>query len=241
MTVLPFQMLSAPTAEVAAALQDPSTREELRNEWFPTVADKPSLGPDWPNMITLGHVPHPEYTWAHGLTLAEAATQAGAELIDFTLDLLAACNLEVNVTMAVRYERGISDLAQIFADPGHMGGSDGIFIGDHLHPRAYGSFDRYLKEFIPDHWDWPQATWRLSTHPATRFHLGARGHIAPGRVGDVIVVDPKASDHATYTTPHALSQGIDDVLVAGVPVLRDGELTGATPGVGICKTYGGKL
>jgi N-acyl-D-amino-acid deacylase len=40
-------------------------------------------------------------------------------------------------------------------------------------------------------------------------------------------------DRATYEEPLALAEGIDDVLVAGVPVLAGGALTGATPGRGI--------
>jgi N-acyl-D-amino-acid deacylase len=49
-----------------------------------------------------------------------------------------------------------------------------------------------------------------------------------------VLVDPeRVLDRATYDAPLLLAEGIDDVLVGGVPVLAGGELTGATPGRGI--------
>jgi N-acyl-D-amino-acid deacylase len=49
-----------------------------------------------------------------------------------------------------------------------------------------------------------------------------------------VVVDPDAvADPATYERPRLAAVGIDDVFVAGVPVLVGGELTGALPGRGL--------
>ncbi|HLR56731.1 MAG TPA: amidohydrolase family protein [Beutenbergiaceae bacterium] len=241
MAILPPELVNRPVPEAERTLRDPAARAELRRDWFPLVNERPSLGPDWPAMILLGHVPHPDYAWAAGATLEDAAEQAGADVIDFTLDLLAACHLEVNATMAVRYRRDTRDLAEIFADPGHQGGSDGIFIGSHLHPRAKGSFARYLKEFVidNDHWTWPEAARRLSENPARRFRLGERGRLEPGWIADIAVVAPDVADRATYEQPERLAGGVDDVFVAGVAVLRAGGLTGRTPGAGLRRSGGG--
>lgn len=235
MAILPPELLNRAVDDVVADLQDPQVRSHLRTDWFPQVDDRPSLGPGWPGMILLGHVPHPEYRWAAGLTLEAAAQRAGRDVIDFTLDLLAACRLEVNATMEVRYQRGTGDLARIFADPGHQGGSDGIFVGTHLHPRAHGTFARYLREFVVTggYWTWPEAALRLSERPAARFNLGQRGRLAPGWIADIAVVAPDVRDTATYDEPHHLATGIDDVFVSGQHVLRGGALTGLTPGAGL--------
>lgn len=236
MPLLPPELSAQPVVDVVHTITDAAERERLRRDWFPEVDRKASLGPEWPSMITLAHIAADEYAWAHGLTVKDAAERAGVDAIDFSLDVLAASALQVNAVMAVRYDRPVSELAQIFAHPAHMGGSDGIFIGAHPHPRARGTFARYLREYVRETgtWSWSDAVKHLSSGPAERFGLGRRGRIAPGWVADLIVVDPeKVADTATYDAPLGEAIGIDDVLVAGVPVLAGGELQQATPGRGL--------
>lgn len=236
MPILPASLTVRPTPEVLGALADPAGRARLLADWFPTIVDYPSLGPDWPGMLTLAHVAAPEYAWAHGLTLGDAARRAGTDPAEFALDLLVASRLEVNVVMAVQRERTAAELASILAHPRALGGSDGIFVGAHPHPRARGTFTRYLRTLVLDErvLDWADAAALVSTRAADRFGLGRRGRIRPEWIADLVLVDPeRVRDRATYAEPLVLAEGIDDVLVAGVPVLAGGELTGATPGRGI--------
>ena len=46
----------------------------------------------------------------------------------------------------------------------------------------------------------------------------------------MIFDDATIKDLSTFEDPHNFSIGISDVIVNGVPVLRDNELTGALPG-----------
>jgi N-acyl-D-amino-acid deacylase len=47
----------------------------------------------------------------------------------------------------------------------------------------------------------------------------------------VVVFNPATiQDHATFEKPHQYSTGVEHVFVNGVPVLKNGELTGAKPG-----------
>ncbi|MGY3565070.1 N-acyl-D-amino-acid deacylase family protein [Sinomonas sp. RB5] len=243
MPLLPPDLSLLPPDAVVEAISDPAQRAQLRREWFPKVERNASLGPEWPSMITLAHIAAPEFAWAHGLTLDAAAARNGADPIDFALDVLAASRLEVNAIMAVRHERPTSELAAIFSSPRHLGGSDGIFIGAHPHPRARGTFARYLREFVRETptWSWPEAAGHLSAGPAARFSLGRRGRVAPGWVADLIVVDPQTvADTATYEEPLGEAVGIDDVLVAGQPVLARGALIDGAPGRGLRREHIGE-
>ena len=48
---------------------------------------------------------------------------------------------------------------------------------------------------------------------------------------DIVVFDPATvAAPSTYEDPHQFSVGVDHVIVNGVPVLRDGEMTGELPG-----------
>ncbi|HLR95520.1 MAG TPA: amidohydrolase family protein [Jiangellaceae bacterium] len=236
MTMLPPALNAQETPQVLEQLRSPQQREGLRRDWFPQVAQNPSLGTDWPELITVAHTGAPEHDWAPGLTLAQIAHRLGTDPIDAALDLLLAARLDVNVVMAVHDQRPAADLGRLFAHPGHLGGSDGIFIGSHPHPRARGTFAAFLATYVRERGDlsWVGAVQHLSTSAADVFALGDRGRLRPGAIADIAVVDPeRVRDAATYENPLELAEGIDDVLVAGVPVLAGGELTGALPGGGI--------
>lgn len=236
MPLIPPELTVRPVHDVVRVLADPGERERLRGACIDRATRSASLGPDWPRMITLAHVAAPEYAWSHGLTLHDAAARAGTDAAGFALDVLAASRLQVNAVMAVRHERTTEELARVFAQPGHMGGSDGIFVGAHPHPRARGTFARYLREYVRERgtWSWADAVHHLSALPVERFGLGARGVVRIGAVADLAVVDPDAvADTATYDQPLREAIGVDDVLVAGVPVLAGGALTGALPGRGL--------
>jgi N-acyl-D-amino-acid deacylase len=236
MPILPPELSVLPVDAVVQQITDREERARLRKDWFPTVHQNSSLGPDWPAMITLAHIGSDGFDWAHGLTIEAAAIKAGTDPIDFALDVLVAARLQVNVVMAVRHARPVEEFARIFARAEHMGGSDGIFIGAHPHPRGCGTFARYLREYVREarSWSWPDAAHHLATAPAARFALGQRGRVRPGWIADLIVVDPdRVADQATYADPLQDAVGIDDVLVAGQPVLANGTLADNRPGRGL--------
>jgi len=110
---------------------------------------------------------------------------------------------------------------------------EGIFLERNPHPRAYGSFARVLGRYVRDEKLVPleEAIRRLSALPAGNLRIERRGQLRAGYFADVVVFDPaRIQDHATFKEPHQYATGVFHVLVNGVPVLRDGEHTGATPG-----------
>jgi dihydroorotase/N-acyl-D-amino-acid deacylase len=63
------------------------------------------------------------------------------------------------------------------------------------------------------------------------MHFTDRGVLKAGMWADVVVFDPSTiKDVATFEEPNQLSQGMEYVLVNGVPVIDQGKMTGKLPG-----------
>ena len=63
------------------------------------------------------------------------------------------------------------------------------------------------------------------------MRLTDRGVLKTGVWADIVVFDPaKVRDLATFEKPNQLSQGMEYVLVNGIPVIDQGKETGALPG-----------
>lgn len=233
---LPPWLLSGTGHDVAQSMTSPTLRAALLADWFPLLGGNPSLGPKWPEMISLAHIGSSSYGWACGLTLAEAADRVGLDPATFTIDVLVASDLQVSVVVELPDQRPYDDLARLFTHPAHIAGSDGFFVGANPHPRAWGTFAKYLRVFVRTRGDytWPEAAVHLATRTAQRFGLVDRGMLRPGFAADIVLVDPlMAGDLADYANPRVESQGIDDVFVNGTQVLAGGELTEALPGHGL--------
>jgi N-acyl-D-amino-acid deacylase len=233
MPLLPPALLSGRPSEVMAVLDSAAERRRLLEEWFPELEANPSIGSEWPDDFTLAHIASERYGWAHGMTVREAAAREGSDPATFALDLLIASRLEVSAVMKVRHQRSYDELAKLFTHPAHTVGSDGIYVGEHPHPRAWGTFAKFLRLFTRERGDysWADAARHLSAHAAERFGLTDRGRLAVGYVADVVLVDPAVvRDMATYENPRLEAVGIDDVFVHGERVLSGGQLTGARSG-----------
>ncbi|HEX9160629.1 MAG TPA: D-aminoacylase [Thermoanaerobaculia bacterium] len=102
-----------------------------------------------------------------------------------------------------------------------------------VHPRAYGTFTRVAGHYVRDVklFTLEEALRKMTSQAADRAHLEDRGVLRPGMKADIIVFDPNTiRDVATFDDPHHFSEGVSDVIVNGVPVLRDGSMTSALPG-----------
>ncbi|HSP15112.1 MAG TPA: D-aminoacylase [Thermoanaerobaculia bacterium] len=102
-----------------------------------------------------------------------------------------------------------------------------------VHPRAYGTFTRVAGHYVRDVklFSLEEAVRKMTSQAADRAHLEDRGVLRPGMKADVIVFDPATiRDVATFDDPHHFAEGLSNVIVNGVPVLRDGAMTSALPG-----------
>lgn len=188
------------------------------------------------NVILLGFQ-NPALKPLTGKTLAEVAGLRGTSPEDTMIDLVIEDGTRVDTAY---YTMSEENLIKNLRSPWTMLGSDaasmateGHFLLKNTHPRAYGNFARFLGRYVREKqvMRFPEAIRRLTALPAKQLGLRGRGRLAPGYAADVVVFKPEdIEDHATFAKPHQYATGMSDVLVNGVPVLRDGEHTGAKPG-----------
>lgn len=227
MVALPAWVQAGGIEATLARLVDPAVRERLQREWF-------SVGTPYPlDTTTIAMVANPDWRWAEGLTVIDAAKQAAMPPGEFVCEVLAASGLAVGIVGYRPGDRTESDMRAILRHPAHMAGSDGIFRGGFPHPRGWGAFARYLGHHTRELKDytWPEAITHLTSHAARRYRLNDRGLLRPGYAADITIFDPvRVTDRSTYAAGRALAEGVEHVVVNGQIALRDGEPTGATPG-----------
>jgi N-acyl-D-aspartate/D-glutamate deacylase len=110
---------------------------------------------------------------------------------------------------------------------------DGPTYEAHTHPRAMGSMPRFLGHYVRDEHLMPleAAIRKITSLPAQRERLDGRGLLKAGYFADIAIFDPATIiDHATFTKPDQLSDGIDFTIVNGQIEYDHGKTTGAAAG-----------
>jgi N-acyl-D-amino-acid deacylase len=155
------------------------------------------------------------------------------DAVDVICDLLLAEDLGVNQVTSGPWSE---TLRPFVVHPVGMVGTDSTFIGAKPSPRTYGSYPRILGQFVRDEGllSLEEAVRKMTGAAAARLGLTQRGVLRDGAYADMVVFDPATvRSNATYDEPRQFPDGIEHVIVNGVPVVRDGTHTGATPGRGI--------
>jgi N-acyl-D-amino-acid deacylase len=172
--------------------------------------------------VYLGTVP-PDMGGFAGLSVAEAAAREGRPPGEWVLGLLVAADLGVGGHLD---RLGLTDehLAWISSDDRHCAGSDGIYQGQHPHPRGYGAFAGLAGRYLgagPET-GYQRLARHLAANAADVYGLRNRGRIAEGLAADLCVIgEGGPAAHATYDLPRELATGVDYVFVNGVLVWPD--------------------
>jgi len=220
-------------------LKDPAMRARIRKDMLDPKGDWDN---EWqeipgPEAIQIAVVQNPELVALQGKRLSEVAAMWKEDAIDALCDILIKDKAFTNVAVFGMDEPDVVlALKQpwVSIDNDSQGASpDGILGKEHPHPRAYGTFPRILRKYVREEHalTLEDAIRKFSALPAQRMRFTDRGVLKQGMWADVAIFDPATiRDLATFEQPNQLSQGMDFVLVNGVPVIAGGKMTGALPG-----------
>jgi N-acyl-D-amino-acid deacylase len=229
-------------------LKDPAIRERLlremnqpSNEW-----ENMYLGVGTPDNILFLAFKNDALKPYTGKTLAEVAALRGKPADETILDLVVEDDSRVGTAFFMTSEDNIRrqvalPWVSVDSDEASLA-PEGVFLKSNVHPRAYGTFARFLGKYVRDEKIIPleEAVRKLTGLPADTLKLDRRGLLKPGYYADLAIFDPaEIQDHATFAEPHQYATGMVHVFVNGAQVLQDGEHTGARPGQ-VVRGPGGK-
>ena len=243
MTDLEGLRSSGPVDSEAAArfrsmLVDPSRRTQLKEAsengidggfaWLKATG--------YSSMRIVSSTDYPELV---GVYLSELPEE-GQDPFDAVMDLIAGASASVNITLGAITEE---DVRTLMIQPWNMIASDGAYAdgseAGRGHPRGAGTFARFLGHYVREEGVLPleEAIRKITSLPADFLGLMDRGRIEEGYAADLSIFNAEMIiDRSDWDYPQRFAEGIVHVLVNGIPVLRDGSLTGQTPGVFLSPT-----
>lgn len=172
----------------------------------------------------------------NGLNIVEAANKMrGADTLNDQIETILEIQRNGGAS-GVFHGMSEDDLKTFMRHPNTMVACDSGLrkLGEGVpHPRGYGDNARVLARYVRELklLRLEDAIRKMTSLPATTFRLEGRGLLREGNWADIVVFDPeKVRDVSTFNDPHHYSEGFRHVLVNGVCVIKDDQLTGARPG-----------
>jgi N-acyl-D-amino-acid deacylase len=220
---LPMWVQEGGPDKVLERIADSRIRDRVRAE----LATQP---PRW-SEVTIASVRSDRHRGLEGRVAAQVIAESGQDQVDWMCDLLL--DEELAVSQRTTDGQTEADIVAVLQHPAMMIGSDGLHLGAGVHRRTYGTFARVLGRYVRELrvLRLEEAIRKMTAAPAARIGQPQRGLLRPGLYADLVLFDPATvTERATWEQPRQLAFGFSYVLVNGVPVLVDGQHTGATPG-----------
>jgi N-acyl-D-amino-acid deacylase len=228
--ILPSWASSGGQEETLARLRDPADLARIREQLEVTGSDGcHGVVAEW-DTLEISGVQEPALDGYVGRTVAGIATAEGREPFDVCVDILLRDRLGTGILQHVGHEENVR---AIMRHPRHTAGSDGLLVGAKPHPRAWGTFSRYLGHYCRELgvFSLEECVGHLTGRPARRLGLADRGLVRTGYAADLVLFDAETvADRATFAEPRLPSAGIPYVLVAGRLAVDEGVPTGSLGG-----------
>ncbi len=231
--LLPSWCQAGTKKDLISRITNPEDRLKIINNLNVSGSDGNQGGVvNWPSIVIAGVMKAESLKYV-GQKLTQAADREGKSPVEFYLDLIVFEDFKVNCILFAGHEPNVR---AIMRHSKHMVGTDGILTGNRPHPRAYGTFARYLGVYAREEGvlTMEGAVARMTGRPAQRLGLKNRGLIRPGFIADMTLFDASTvKDRATYDEPRLFAQGFENVWIAGIETLKSGKRTSNLPGQAI--------
>ena len=215
-SLLPYEAWDDGPLGVTAKLGDPVIRSRFRRalENYRLPLDK----------LHIAWTPGKENSRHQGQLLSEFAAEMGVPVEETLINLL----IEERLAVLLVFHEGDDEWGwPMLQHDLCMIGTDGIYFDDAaVHPRVYGSSARILGPLVRDRklFSLESAVRKLSGYAAERFRIPQRGLVREQYFADVVVFDPNTiCDRAAIFDSQHHSVGVEQVLVNGRPIIRDGD------------------
>jgi N-acyl-D-aspartate/D-glutamate deacylase len=237
-------MLKLSHDERMARLRDPAARQEMRyavENYNRDPAKGTTVPPPLWGVVYVDRVTRPENEKWQGLSIKDLAEETGKAPADAMLDLALSENLETEFRWRTENPEWTAAVGEAQLDSRMIvGTSDG---GAHLARDDGADWSSYfLRSWVLDRhvWTLEDGIRQITQVPAALIGLTDRGVIRPGAWADLMVFDPDTVGPWRKEFVHdlpggvgrfkAFGRGVHATVVNGVPIVREGELTGALPG-----------
>ena len=234
-------VIHLPHAQRRAALADQAIREQLKEAVAPLPAQH-SISRF--AEFTIADVGSAEFENLVGRKIGSIAQERGQHPLDTLLDIVVADDLATGLeppTVGTDDASWIERVRLLQEDPRVIaGGSD---AGAHLDMmKTFACHTSFFAEAVRNRQliSFERAVQLFTEAPARLYGLKGRGRIAEGCFADLVILDPDTVGPGTVAPRSDLpgggwrlyseATGIDATIVNGVEIVRDGKVTGDTPG-----------
>lgn len=211
-------------------LMDPEVRARILEEIEVIGSDGyHGMRVDW-NTIVVSGVMDARNVAHVGRSISEIAEEIGRPPGEAYLDLMVSEGSGASCIVKVGNEENVRTIMQHAA---HTGGSDGVLAGQRPHPRAWGTFARYIAHYTRDLGvlSLQSCVKHLTGNAAQRLGLADRGTIKVGAYADLVGFSLEdIADRATFDDPRVPASGIHEVVVNGELAVHHGQRTEARAG-----------